>query len=47
MTTLPPITVSQLDRNRLYALLERLDDESEQIEFLYQTRQIDENLRLN
>ena len=34
MTTLPPITVSQLDRNRLYALLERLDDESEQIEFL-------------
>ena len=36
MTTLPPITVSHTDRERLYALLERLGDDTDQTEYLYQ-----------
>jgi regulator of nucleoside diphosphate kinase len=36
MTALPPISVSRTDRERLYALLDTIDDDSEVVAALYQ-----------
>lgn len=35
MNNMPPILVSTIDRERLYALLDNVQDDSDQVEYLY------------